>query len=66
MKTLILLPLAALLFVGCESPQPVVVERHHHHYTTRPAPSRRPAPAKAAPSVSSESATGFRAIEKAD
>lgn len=62
MKTLILLPLAvALILTGCGTPQPVIVERHHHHYTNRPVDTY-----KASPSVSSESASGFRAVEKAD
>ena len=63
MKTLILLPLAtALIFTGCGTPQPVIVERHHHHYNPRPASNTY----KTSPSVSSESPSNFRAIEKAD
>ena len=65
MKKLILLPIAAaILLAGCETPQPVVVDRHHHHYYQRDStPSR---PYKATPSITHESPSEFRAVEKAD
>jgi hypothetical protein len=60
---------AALALTGCA--EPVVVERHHYHTHTERRPvyvntPARPAPAvrKSSPSVSSESAESFRAIER--
>ena len=59
MKSFNLLALAAvILFPGCAAPPPPVVVERHHYY--------RAQSTKASPSVSSESASSFRAVEKAD
>jgi hypothetical protein len=73
MKTLLFIALPATIFItACESPQPVVIERHHYYQVTTPAPkvtkTRKPAaPVKYSPSVSAPgSAEGFRAVERTD
>lgn len=59
----------ALSLTGCV--EPVVVERHHFHthterrpvYVSKPRPTPTPA-RKSSPSVSTESAESFRAVER--
>lgn len=68
MKPILLLaPLTCLLLAACAEPEPappVVVERHYYRTTERQVTSTPSRPRKASPSVTTESAESFRAVER--